>query len=154
MIYPTLARFRHFSSLFTNLPSTLVEIALQISPFYAKQSQSQVRQNQHKLFCDKYIRVFRLMVIQTNKANQTQFQTSDIRLQFSDEAQILMKFIDSCNTKTSSKTDGNEVDIYTMLCHYIKHLICFLTSEVVRRRNFGSASRITPTPVRIRKEKL
>jgi len=46
-----LAHFRHFirrggfSSLFTNLPSTTVENPLQITPFYAKQSQSQVRQN-------------------------------------------------------------------------------------------------------------
>ena len=31
-------------------PSTSVEIALQISPFYAKQTQSQVGQNQRKLF--------------------------------------------------------------------------------------------------------
>ncbi len=31
--YPTLAHFRHFSSLFTNLPSTSVESALQISSF-------------------------------------------------------------------------------------------------------------------------
>ncbi len=36
---PTLAHFRHFSSLFTNFPSTSVEDPLQINPFYAKQSQ-------------------------------------------------------------------------------------------------------------------
>ncbi len=30
---PTLAHFRHFSSLFTNLPSTTVESPLQIDPF-------------------------------------------------------------------------------------------------------------------------
>ncbi len=30
---PTLAHFRHFSSLFTNLPSTSVENSLQIDPF-------------------------------------------------------------------------------------------------------------------------
>ena len=30
---PTLVHFRHFSSLLTNLPSTLVESALQIRPF-------------------------------------------------------------------------------------------------------------------------
>ncbi len=30
---PTLAHFRHFSSLFTNLPSTTVENPLQINPF-------------------------------------------------------------------------------------------------------------------------
>ena len=30
---PTLAHFRHFSSLFTNLPSTIVENSLQIGPF-------------------------------------------------------------------------------------------------------------------------
>ena len=37
--YPTLAHFRHFSSLFTNLRSTTVENSLQITPFYAKQTQ-------------------------------------------------------------------------------------------------------------------
>ena len=36
---PTLAHFRHFSSLFTNFPSTTVENSLQITPFYAKQTQ-------------------------------------------------------------------------------------------------------------------
>jgi len=40
-----LAHFRHFSSLFTNLSSTTVENPLQISLFYAKQSQSQVGEN-------------------------------------------------------------------------------------------------------------
>ena len=50
-----------------------------------------------------------------------------------DEAQILLKFINSCYTKTPSKTDGNEVDIYMLLCHYIRYLIWLLASEVVRR---------------------
>ncbi len=36
---PTLAHFRYFSSLFTNLSSTSVENPLQISSFYAKQTQ-------------------------------------------------------------------------------------------------------------------
>ncbi len=38
-LYFTLAHFRHFSSLFTNLPSTFVESSLQITYFYAKQTQ-------------------------------------------------------------------------------------------------------------------
>ena len=41
---PTLAHFRHFShfsSLLTNFPSTTVENSLQITPFYAKQTQFQ-----------------------------------------------------------------------------------------------------------------
>ena len=42
--YPTLAHFRHFSSLLTNLRSTPVENSLQISTFYAKQSQFQIGQ--------------------------------------------------------------------------------------------------------------
>jgi hypothetical protein len=41
MKHPTLAHFRHFSSLFTNFPSTTVENSLQITPFYAKQTQFQ-----------------------------------------------------------------------------------------------------------------
>ena len=78
MIYPTLAHFRHFrhfrhlrnfSSLFTNLRSTPVENVRQITPFYAKQSQSQVGQNQPKLLYDKYICNLGHLVIQTNKAN-------------------------------------------------------------------------------------
>ncbi len=36
---PTLAHFRHFSSLFTKLSSTTVENVRQITPFYAKQTQ-------------------------------------------------------------------------------------------------------------------
>ena len=36
---PTLAHFRHFSSLLTHFPSTIVENSLQITPFYAKQTQ-------------------------------------------------------------------------------------------------------------------
>jgi len=39
--YPTLAHFRHFSSLLTNLRSTPVENVRQITPFYAKQTQFQ-----------------------------------------------------------------------------------------------------------------
>jgi len=59
---------RHFSSLFTNLRSTLVENVRQITTFYAKQSQSQVRQNQHKHLYNKQIRKNGHLVIQTNKA--------------------------------------------------------------------------------------
>ena len=72
---PTLAHFRHFSSLLTNFPSTTVEKALQITPFYAKQTQSQVGRNQRKLFFDKYIRILGQLVIQTNKAKTNPIQT-------------------------------------------------------------------------------
>jgi len=60
--YPTLAHFRHFSSLFTNFPSTTVESALQINSFYAKQSQFPKSPNERKydasvksVFCQKNI---------------------------------------------------------------------------------------------------
>ncbi len=43
---PTLAHFRHFSSLFTNLPSTSVENPQQINPFYSKQTQFKTNQSQ------------------------------------------------------------------------------------------------------------
>ena len=80
--YPTLAHFRHFYPL---CPSTTVENSLQITPFYAKQSQSQVCQNQHKHFCNNEIRQDRHLAIQTkqsqfkpnkakNKPNLTQFK--------------------------------------------------------------------------------
>jgi len=39
--YPTLANFRHFSSLFAHFPSTPVENVRQINSFYAKQTQFQ-----------------------------------------------------------------------------------------------------------------
>ena len=69
----TLAHFRHVSSLFTNFPSTLVENSLQISPFYAKQSQSQVRRNQPKHCVNNEIRKNGHLVIQTK---QTQFKAN------------------------------------------------------------------------------
>ena len=73
--YPTLAHFRHFSSLLTNFPSTTVENSLQITPFYAKQTQSQVRQNQRKFFCDKYIRTSVTFGYSENKPNSNPIQT-------------------------------------------------------------------------------
>ena len=87
MIYPTLAHFRHFSSLLTNLRSTPVENVRQITPFYAKQSQSQARQKQPKHFCNNEIRENGHLVIQTkqtqfkankakNKPNLTQFKAN------------------------------------------------------------------------------
>ncbi|MCP4609150.1 MAG: hypothetical protein GY845_10605 [Planctomycetes bacterium] len=39
--YPTLAHFRHFSSLYTNLRSTPVENIRQITPYLKKQTQFQ-----------------------------------------------------------------------------------------------------------------
>ncbi len=47
--YPTLAHFRHFSSLYTNLCSTTVENVRQITPFYAKQTQLTKCPNRRKL---------------------------------------------------------------------------------------------------------
>jgi len=73
--YPTLAHYEHFSSLYTNLPSTTVENSLQITPFYAKQTQSQVRQNQAKHFYNNKIRAIGHLVFQTNKAKTNPIQT-------------------------------------------------------------------------------
>jgi len=67
--------------------STTVENSLQIDSFYAKQTQFQVRQNQLKLFYNKYIRVVGQLVIQkkqsqfkpnkaNNKPNLTQFKAN------------------------------------------------------------------------------
>ncbi len=50
---PTLAHFRHFSSLFTNFSSTTVESSLQISPFYAKQTQFPKSQMKANTFTQK-----------------------------------------------------------------------------------------------------
>jgi len=81
--YPTLTHFRHFSPLYTNLSSTTVENSLQITPFYAKQTQFQKWQNEHKHYLNNEIRKIGQLVIQTkqsqfkpnkakNKANLTQ----------------------------------------------------------------------------------
>jgi len=82
-----LGHFRHFSSLLTNFRSTTVENSLQITPFYAKQTQCQVGQNQHKHFCNNEIRHNGQLVIQKkqsqfkpnkakNKPNLTQFKAN------------------------------------------------------------------------------
>ena len=72
---PTLAHFRHFSSLFTKLPSTTVENSLQITPFYAKQSQFQKRQNEHNFRHDKILRDFIPLTGPKNKPNSKPIQT-------------------------------------------------------------------------------
>ncbi|MBL7143171.1 MAG: hypothetical protein ISS76_02950 [Phycisphaerae bacterium] len=81
---PTLAHFRHFSSLLTNLRSTFVENSLQISPFYAKQTQFQKWQNEHKHFYNNEIRKFRDLAGWKNKANsnpiQSQFKPKQTQL--------------------------------------------------------------------------
>ena len=67
--------------------STTVENVRQITPFYAKQTQFQKWQNQHKLFCNNEICKIRQLVIQTkqtqfkankakNKPNLTQFKAN------------------------------------------------------------------------------
>jgi hypothetical protein len=67
--YPTLAHFRHFSSLLTNLRSTIVENVRQINPFYAKQSQFPLFFAWKRRLCQK------TNPIQTQfKPNLTQFK--------------------------------------------------------------------------------
>ena len=68
---PTLVHFRHFSSLLTNLRSTTVENSLQITPFYAKQTQFKKWQNEHKYLHNNVLRNFKPLA-QTKK--QTQFK--------------------------------------------------------------------------------
>ncbi len=55
--------------------STTVENVRQITPFYAKQSQSQVGQKQRKLFFSNEILKNGHLVIQTNKAKTNPIQT-------------------------------------------------------------------------------
>jgi hypothetical protein len=173
--YPTLAHYRHYRyfSRFGHscplCPSTTVENPLQITPFYAKQTQFPKRQNEYNHRYSKRLQEFAPLLGPKNKPNsnpnkanfgpisrvanpiQTLFQTSDnsfLSSVFCFPSSFVhppssvvpfrmnpkfLKFINSCYTKTPSKTDGNEVDIYLLLCHYIEHLIWFLTSEVVRR---------------------
>ena len=72
---PTLALFRHFSSLLTNLRSTNVENVRQITPFYAKQSQFYAFFARKRRFHEK------INPIQTQlKPKQTQF--NPIQTQF------------------------------------------------------------------------
>ena len=85
--YPTLAHIRHFSSLFTNLRSTTVDNSLQITPFYAKQTQFQKwKMNINTFITMRYTKKGQL-IIQTkqsqfkankakNKPNLTQFKAN------------------------------------------------------------------------------
>jgi len=66
---PTLAHFRHFSSLLTNFRSTTVEIALQIHSISTnKPNVKYAKNNVNSFVTSKYVQVGHL-VIQTNKAN-------------------------------------------------------------------------------------
>ena len=60
-------------TLYAVIRSTTVENSLQINPFYAKQSQCQVSQNQPKYFVINEIRKNGQLVIQTK---QTQFKAN------------------------------------------------------------------------------
>ncbi|MBC8468292.1 MAG: hypothetical protein H8D56_02370 [Planctomycetes bacterium] len=121
---PTLAHFRHFSSLFIKLPSTSVENSLQIRPFYAKQTQSQVGQNQRKLFYDMQIRVMGHLVIQTNKANsnpiQSQFKPKQTQNKPNVESAFMAKPLQAQSAKmaqklTSSNHQNNTRENYNFL---------------------------------------
>ena len=73
-------RFRHlrnFSSLFTDLTSTTVENALQISPFYAKQTQFPLFFTWKRRLCQKTnpIQTQFKPNLSQNKANLSQFQS-------------------------------------------------------------------------------
>jgi hypothetical protein len=70
---PTLAHFRHFSSLFTNLPSTFVENSLQINSFYAKQSQFPKSQVNVSIFSKMVYENKSDWTLGENKPNQSQF---------------------------------------------------------------------------------
>jgi hypothetical protein len=74
MKYPTLAHFRHFNSLYTNLRSTPVENVRQINPFYAKQTQFQKWQkNINTYLTMRYGNLDTLMGVKT-KPKQTQLK--------------------------------------------------------------------------------
>jgi hypothetical protein len=69
---PTLAHFRHFSSLFTHFPSTPVENVRQINPFYAKQSQFQKWQKNINAFITMRYRNLDTLMGGKTKPIQTQ----------------------------------------------------------------------------------
>ncbi len=81
---PTLVHFRHFSSLFTNLPSTSVENALQISSFYAKQTQFPKSQMNVKSFLAVDYENISNWTLGENKAN-----TKPIKANFRKAAMFL-----------------------------------------------------------------
>ena len=60
-------------TLYAVIPSTTVENSLQITPFYAKQSQFQKWQNEHKYLCNNEICKNGQLVIQTK---QTQYKAN------------------------------------------------------------------------------
>jgi hypothetical protein len=76
--HPILAHLRHFSSLYTNLRSTTVERALQIRPFYAKQTQfSGLLNDVNSVYTKDYKENRRKEVMKKQtqfKPNQSQFQ--------------------------------------------------------------------------------
>jgi hypothetical protein len=72
--YPTLAHFRHFSSLYTNLRSTLVENIRQITPFYAKQTQFQKWQKNINTYLTMRYENLDTLMGQKTKPKQTQFK--------------------------------------------------------------------------------
>jgi hypothetical protein len=77
---PTLAHFRHFS----HFRHSLIITYSHLHPFYAKQTQSQVRSNKRKLSVFKVLCKSGQLVIQTNKpkTNPIQSQLKPKQTQF------------------------------------------------------------------------
>jgi hypothetical protein len=80
--YPTLAHFRHFSSLLTNLRSTPVENIRQINPFYAKQTQFWKWQKNINTYLTMRYRI--LGTLMGGKTKPIQTQLKPIQTQFND----------------------------------------------------------------------
>ena len=74
MKHPTLAHFRHFSSLLTHFPSTTVENVRQINPFYAKQTQFQKCKKNINAFLTMRYANFNTLMGQKTKPIQTQLK--------------------------------------------------------------------------------
>ncbi len=108
---PTLAHFRHFSSLFTNLPSTSVENVLQISSFYAKQTQFTKCPNKLNLFNNNELYNF----CQSDKS-QKQTQSNPIQSQYKPNSNPIMAKQSQYKAKTNPNKPNFKGHISVFCC--------------------------------------
>jgi len=110
--YSTLAHFRHFSSLFTHFRSTTVENSLQITPFYAKQTQFQECKKNINAFLVMRYENFVTLMGQKTKPKQTQLKP--IQTQFKPNK--------AKNKPNSNPIKPNQTQFWASLSPGITHL--------------------------------
>ncbi len=116
---PTLVHFRHFSSLFTNLPFTTVEKALQIDPFLTNKANFRKSQMNVTSFITKHYENKRDWTLGENKPNSKPIKPNfkrakmNVNLTLTKDYRKKDDFVVRINKPNSRKTQNERKRFFT-----------------------------------------